>query len=164
MGSVGPNYRCPLCGRVGNGGYVGDGVAYYPICTEGNYSCLWFQVQEHSRSPAQVLGNAVQGILKTKEARFRMSPVSQRLEVFIVNFHFCGEYATKEVLFEPMLPETKLFSGYHQNMAWCTTLRVRPFEKKSEWLKWVCGLPVMVREHDVEAYEKCYSHFQQPPR
>ena len=45
MGSVGPRYRCPWCGRVGNGGYAPDPIGY-PICTEGEYSCLWFQLQE----------------------------------------------------------------------------------------------------------------------
>ena len=41
MGSVGDNYVCPWCGRVGNGGYAPDWVCY-PICTEGQFSCLWF--------------------------------------------------------------------------------------------------------------------------
>ena len=33
MGSVGEDYKCPLCGRVGNGGYAMDGVNVGPICT-----------------------------------------------------------------------------------------------------------------------------------
>ena len=40
MGSVGDDYVCPWCGRRGNGGYAHDHIRY-PICTEGNYSCLW---------------------------------------------------------------------------------------------------------------------------
>ena len=40
MGSVGPNYRCPLCGRTGQGGYIVDGIPF-PVCTEGDYACLW---------------------------------------------------------------------------------------------------------------------------
>ena len=41
MGSVGEDYRCPWCGRVGAGGYAPDWVGY-PICTEGPHSCLWW--------------------------------------------------------------------------------------------------------------------------
>ena len=32
MGSVDDDYKCPWCGRVGNGGYAHDGAGY-PICT-----------------------------------------------------------------------------------------------------------------------------------
>ena len=35
MGSVGADYKCPLCGRVSNGGYAPDGIGY-PICTGVN--------------------------------------------------------------------------------------------------------------------------------
>ena len=41
MGSVSENYLCPWCGLRGNGGYAPDEVGY-PICTEGQFSCLWF--------------------------------------------------------------------------------------------------------------------------
>jgi hypothetical protein len=44
MGSVGDNYKCPWCGRVGNGGYAPDWVGY-PICTFGEYACLWKEVK-----------------------------------------------------------------------------------------------------------------------
>ena len=47
MGSVGPNHICPMCGRVGMGGYAMDGINCGPICTVGNFSCLWYQVLEH---------------------------------------------------------------------------------------------------------------------
>ena len=40
MGSVDRDYRCPWCGRIGNGGYVPDGLDY-PICTFGEFACLW---------------------------------------------------------------------------------------------------------------------------
>ena len=40
MGSVGDNYKCPWCGRVGNGGYAPDWLGY-PICTNSEYACLW---------------------------------------------------------------------------------------------------------------------------
>jgi hypothetical protein len=39
MGSVGDDYMCPWCGRVGAGGYAMDGINY-PICTDGPHSCL----------------------------------------------------------------------------------------------------------------------------
>ena len=42
MGSVSDDYKCPLCGRVGNGGYALDGVGF-PICTDGDFSCLGFK-------------------------------------------------------------------------------------------------------------------------
>ena len=61
MGSVPDNYKCPLCGRVGNGGYALDGVGF-PICTEGDFSCLWFQIIDRGLRPGQIVGNAIQKI------------------------------------------------------------------------------------------------------
>ena len=61
MGSVPDDYKCPLCGRVGNGGYALDGVGF-PICTEGYYSCLWFQWHIHGLWPEQIIGNAIRKI------------------------------------------------------------------------------------------------------
>jgi len=40
MGSVNENYRCPLCGVVGMGGYHLDGLELPPVCTEGKWNCL----------------------------------------------------------------------------------------------------------------------------
>ena len=40
MGSVSEQYRCPLCGRTGMGGYHVDGLGIGPICTAGDYACL----------------------------------------------------------------------------------------------------------------------------
>ena len=40
MGSVGPNHRCPWCGRVGFGGYAHEGIPNDLICTEGPSNCL----------------------------------------------------------------------------------------------------------------------------
>ena len=65
MGSVGRDYRCPLCGRVGNGGYAVDGFDY-PICTEGTHSCLWYQVMERNKTPEEIVGNALRAILCRK--------------------------------------------------------------------------------------------------
>ena len=61
MGSVPDDYKCPLCGRVGNGGYALDGVGF-PICTEGDFSCLWFQIIDHGLRPGQIIGKAIQKI------------------------------------------------------------------------------------------------------
>ena len=36
MGSVGHDYRCPICGRTGHGGYAFDHVGY-PTCTICNF-------------------------------------------------------------------------------------------------------------------------------
>ena len=64
MGSVADDYKCPLCGRVGNGGYALDGVNF-PICTEGNYSCLWYQFLENrARTPKEVIGRALGIVLR----------------------------------------------------------------------------------------------------
>ena len=38
MGSVGDNYVCPWCGRMGYGGYAPDCVT-----TEGPFSCLYHE-------------------------------------------------------------------------------------------------------------------------
>ena len=42
MGSTGPDWRCPWCGRTCRSGYAPDGIGY-PICSSGNRSCLWHQ-------------------------------------------------------------------------------------------------------------------------
>jgi hypothetical protein len=39
MGSVGEDYVCPWCGRMGAGGYAPDPLGY-PICTEPPHACL----------------------------------------------------------------------------------------------------------------------------
>ena len=61
MGSVPDDYKCPLCGRVGNGGYALDGVGF-PICIEGDFSCLWFQIMDRGLEPGPIIGNAIQKI------------------------------------------------------------------------------------------------------
>ena len=57
MGSVGENYRCPLCGVTGMGGYSLDGINY-PICTDGNFSCLE-KVLEHGATPTSILAQGL---------------------------------------------------------------------------------------------------------
>ncbi len=66
MGSVHDDYKCPLCGRIGNGGYALDGINF-PICTEGNYSCLWYQFMENRvRAPKEVIGRGLGIVLRPK--------------------------------------------------------------------------------------------------
>ena len=67
MGSVGHDYKCPLCGRMGNGGYAVDGIGF-PMCTGGDFSCLWFQFVERGREPRDIIANALGRILdKTRQ-------------------------------------------------------------------------------------------------
>ena len=69
MGSVGPNYKCPLCGRMGNGGYAVETFPF-PICTEGDFSCLWFQLVERRREPRDIIANALGRILDKMRQKF----------------------------------------------------------------------------------------------
>ena len=54
MGSVPDNYKCPWCGRVGNGGYAVDGGPFYPICTGGDHSCAWYRLIERGQKAIAV--------------------------------------------------------------------------------------------------------------
>ena len=62
MGSVGENYRCPLCGRTGHGGYAMDDIGY-PVCTRAGNSCL-NKVADHNLKPWHIVGAALREILK----------------------------------------------------------------------------------------------------
>ena len=65
MGSFSPDFRCPLCGRRGIGGYIVDAYMHdQAMCTEGNYSRLWFQMIERGRSAGEIYQNALQGVLR----------------------------------------------------------------------------------------------------
>ena len=64
MGSVDDSFRCPWCGRIGNAGYAMDGIDY-PICTHGDYSCLWLQVQERLHTPESFRMLQLQSILQS---------------------------------------------------------------------------------------------------
>lgn len=49
MGSVGENYRCPLCGRTGRAFYTEMDIIDFPICTgkvneDDSWNCLWDDV------------------------------------------------------------------------------------------------------------------------
>ena len=59
MGSVGDDYVCPWCGRVGNGGHAPDGIDW-PICTEGEHSCL-----------SQVCDNGIQTVSQFRSEQLR---------------------------------------------------------------------------------------------
>ena len=47
MGSVGPDFKCPWCGRVNNGGYALDSVGY-PLCVGGSHGCVDYQVMKQN--------------------------------------------------------------------------------------------------------------------
>ena len=63
MGSVGEDYKCPLCGRVGNGGYVLDGWNVGPICTgvKVRYNCLHLVLD--NATPNQIVCKALEKVL-----------------------------------------------------------------------------------------------------
>ena len=65
MGSVAENYKCPLCGRVGNGGYDVDGLSIGPICTGAKFanSCLDKVSGPHYLSPQKIVGKALEKVL-----------------------------------------------------------------------------------------------------
>ena len=74
MGSVGEDYRCPWCGREGAGGYAPDGIDY-PICTEGQYSCLWH---------ALPLALSLQRAVAPKHQVFRELRLAAKISSFLV--------------------------------------------------------------------------------
>ena len=65
MGSVAENYKCPLCGRVGNGGYDVDGLSIGPICTGAKFAnnCLDKVSGPHYLSPQTIVGKALEKVL-----------------------------------------------------------------------------------------------------
>ena len=76
MGSVGDDYRCPTCGRVGNGGYVLDWGPPFAVCTNGPHSCLWYRLVEEG--PGQV---ATASEILAAALRSTFSP--KRLEAWV---------------------------------------------------------------------------------
>ena len=66
--------RCPLCGRQDKGVYCLDEFSL-GLCTDGDYSCLFYQVVKHKRSAgeiyqkalARVLANGIPETLKCSE-------------------------------------------------------------------------------------------------
>jgi len=64
MGSVGEDYKCPLCGRVGNGGYAIDGIGIGPICTDDQAVkfCLDL-IFSDKLEPHQILATAFEKVL-----------------------------------------------------------------------------------------------------
>ena len=61
MGSVGENYKCPLCGRTGHGGYAPDGIGY-PVCTVGANNCLNKLI--HGSNSSDIVRASLRCILK----------------------------------------------------------------------------------------------------
>ena len=63
MGSVGKDFKCPLCGRKGHGGYAIDGVDCGPVCSErtalGSPSCM---DKLDEAWPEQIMGQAIKAL------------------------------------------------------------------------------------------------------
>jgi hypothetical protein len=70
MGSLPDDYKCPLCGRVGNGGYDLDGFYIGPICTGAtvHYSCLDRTCQEDK--PLQIITKSLEMVLGRLHKRY----------------------------------------------------------------------------------------------
>ena len=80
MGSVGRDYKCPWCGRVGNGGYAPDSVGY-PLCTGGTHSCLWYQVVDQSLTTLQEVRQRALEVVLTIRRPHQLTALSYSLEV-----------------------------------------------------------------------------------
>ena len=70
MGSVSETYRCPWCGRVGNGGYAFDGINDGLICTRGAYSCMQRILADRTVRPVTIM-------LRQLGAIFRPAPLPE---------------------------------------------------------------------------------------
>jgi hypothetical protein len=70
MGSVGEDYKCPLCGRVGNGGYAVDGLCLGPICTgdQASKSCMDLLIDD-KLDPHEILATAFEKVLGSSFCR-----------------------------------------------------------------------------------------------
>ena len=84
MGSVSEDYKCPLCGRIGNGGYALDSVGY-PICTGGEYACL-DRILDKDISPVQCISAAIQGILNSGRSSAQPSRMPTTVYGLIASF------------------------------------------------------------------------------
>ena len=83
MGSVGEDYRCPLCGREGAGGYAPDGLNY-PICTEGQYSCLWHKFVAEGFLGSDVVALSLQRAVAPKHQVFSELELATQISSFLV--------------------------------------------------------------------------------
>ena len=79
MGSVGEDYRCPLCGREG---YAPDGLNYL-ICTEGRYSCLDKFVAEGLLG-SDVAALSLQRAVAPKHQVFGLLEMATEISAFLV--------------------------------------------------------------------------------
>ncbi len=84
MGSVSEDYKCPLCGRIGNGGYALDSVGY-PICTGGEYACL-DRILDKDISPVQCISAAIQGVLNSSRSSAQPSRMPTTVYELIASF------------------------------------------------------------------------------
>ena len=88
MGSVGDDHKCPLCGRVGNGGYAVDWLSIGPICTGTKFAsnCLQKVVAPHNLRPNEIVAKALKNVLCHQ---FQKRYPSLILELVIVPWLIC---------------------------------------------------------------------------
>ena len=67
MGSVGNNFKCPICGRMGHGGYAFDNVGY-PTCSICNFKQAGIA---NGVLPAELVSQQLLAIAGNKECMFR---------------------------------------------------------------------------------------------
>jgi hypothetical protein len=79
MGSVGPAFRCPWCGRIGNGGYAADWIGY-PICTEGDRSCLWHFHMALGFGLSDMRHHQLTVVLLTRRRAVELDPLTPQMQ------------------------------------------------------------------------------------
>jgi len=86
MGSVGADYKCPLC-RSRNGGYALDGCNVGPICTVANvrYNCL--DLLTHDTTPLQIVAKVLQKVLG-RDLELEIPFLANGVAPWVVN---CGD-------------------------------------------------------------------------
>ena len=62
MGSLGPDYRCPLCGRTGYGGYIPDPLGF-GICTESDNDRDCLSRFMDGEDPVDIVSAALKSVL-----------------------------------------------------------------------------------------------------
>ena len=67
MGSVGNNFKCPICGRTGHGGYAFDHIGY-PTCSICNFKDAGIA---NGVLPAELISQQLFSIAGYKESFFQ---------------------------------------------------------------------------------------------
>ena len=82
MGSVGRNYRCPICGRTGNGGYAFDHVGY-PTCSICNFRQDGFA---YGALPEELIAKQLIVIAGHAESPFRNILLIDSIQIILTTF------------------------------------------------------------------------------